>query len=152
MPIFVYLDIISPISPEDGETYTTSTIPVDIVSNATTVVYNVKNGTQWVFSTNQTYSGSTNMTGFVNGTYTFYAWATVDSVTVENYVGFNVTIPETPPQSVTLNIIEPKNMTYTTGSIDVEISTNATSVEYNIKRGDFWIYPTKRLPATLLLD
>ena len=222
VPIFVTLNIIEP---SEDETYTTSTIPVEIDSNATTVVYNVKNGTEWVFPTNQTYSGPTSMTGFVNGTYTFYAWALAPA-TAEDSVNFTVAIPETsptyytltvitptggsinatngsylagtvigllatpdsgytfanwringvnqtdnpisltmdqdytveaffvlvtpppppppPPQTVTLNIIKPKNMTYTTGSIDVEISTNATSVEYNIKRGDSWIYSTNQ--------
>ena len=38
--------------------------------------WNVKNGTSWIYGSNQTYTGATSASGFVNGTsYTFYAWA-----------------------------------------------------------------------------
>jgi len=60
-------------------TYTTSTVPVEISASGgtiDTIWWNCKNGTSWIYGTNQTYTAPTSMTGFVNGTsYTFYAWA-----------------------------------------------------------------------------
>jgi len=58
--------------------YVTSTIPVEIFAQGGTIDkiwYNVKNGSNWVYGSNLTYTVVTTMTDFVDGTYTFYAWA-----------------------------------------------------------------------------
>jgi len=60
-------------------TYSASTISVDILASGGTIDkiwWNCKNGTTWIYGSNQTYTAPTSMTGFVNGTsYIFYAWA-----------------------------------------------------------------------------
>jgi peptidylprolyl isomerase len=48
--------------------------------------YNCKNGTSWIYASNQTYTVSTYMTNFVNGTqYIFYAWANATDGTVDQF-------------------------------------------------------------------
>jgi hypothetical protein len=60
-------------------TYTIPTVSVQLSASGgtiDTIWWNCKNGTSWIYGTNQTYTTPTSMTGFVNGTsYTFYAWA-----------------------------------------------------------------------------
>ena len=59
-------------------TYTSSSVSVSLSASGTidTIWWNCKNGTSWIYGTNQTYTVPTSMTGFVDGTsYTFYAWA-----------------------------------------------------------------------------
>lgn len=58
-----------------NQTYTVSTIAVSLTStNADATWYNVKNGSSWVYTYNQTYSAATSITGYTDGTYTFYAF------------------------------------------------------------------------------
>jgi len=60
-------------------TYSSSIISVSLSATGgtiDTIWYNCKNGTTWIYGSNQTYTVATSMTGFVNGTtYSFYAWA-----------------------------------------------------------------------------
>lgn len=63
-------------------TYQTTTVPVSLSSSAgifgtiDKTWYNLKNGSNWVYGTNQTYTTVTSMTNIVNGTeYEFYAYA-----------------------------------------------------------------------------
>ena len=60
-------------------TYTSSTVSVELYASGGTIDeiwWNCKNGSSWIFGSNQTYTVPTSMTGFVIGTsYTFYAWA-----------------------------------------------------------------------------
>ncbi len=57
--------------------------------------WNCKNGSSWIYGSNQTYFLPTDMLGFVNGTaYTFYAWAnnTDGNYGMETYTdNFNIT-------------------------------------------------------------
>jgi hypothetical protein len=83
--------------------YETSTIPIEITANGGNIEmiwYNCKNGTVWVYPSNQTYAEPTNMYGFVNGTYTFYAWANnTDANSDQETVTFTVSIPSIPPET-----------------------------------------------------
>ena len=60
-------------------TYTSSSVSVSLSASGgtiNTIWWNCKNGTSWIYGTNQTYTVPTSMTGFVDGaSYTFYAWA-----------------------------------------------------------------------------
>jgi hypothetical protein len=60
-------------------TYSTPTISVQLSASGgtiDTIWWNCKNGTSWIYGSNQTYTVPTSMTGFVNGSsYTFYGWA-----------------------------------------------------------------------------
>jgi len=71
--------IVVTITSPTNTTYTTSTISVQISATGgtiDTILWNCKNGTTWIYGSNQTYTVPTSMTGFVDGTsYTFYAWA-----------------------------------------------------------------------------
>ena len=68
-----------------NSTFSFSSIPVILTPNVTggaldKIWYNCKNGTSWIYASNQTYTDraymSDFMTNFVNGThYIFYAWA-----------------------------------------------------------------------------
>jgi len=77
-------------------TYSTSTIPVQIIAGGgtiDTIWYNVKNASDWVYVLNQTYTSPTSMTGFVNGAYTFYGWANNTDLDIdEKTVEFTVSI------------------------------------------------------------
>jgi len=83
-------------------TYTNETIPVQISATGGTIDkiwWNCKNGSSWIYGSNQTYTTPTSMTGFVNGTsYTFYGWANnTDGNMDEQIVWFTVQIIITPP-------------------------------------------------------
>jgi peptidylprolyl isomerase len=71
-----------------NSTYSSSSIPVMLTANVTggtldKIWYNCKNGTSWIYASNQTYTVSSYMTNFVNGTqYIFYAWANATDGTV----------------------------------------------------------------------
>ena len=59
-------------------TYTTSSVTVGFSATGGTIDtrwYNVYDGAAWKYTLNQTFTTTTTMTGFTNGTYTFYAWA-----------------------------------------------------------------------------
>ncbi len=67
------------ISSPTNTTCTSSSISVSFTATGDVIDqywFNCKNGTDWVYGSNQTYIGTTTMTGFTNkATYTFYAWA-----------------------------------------------------------------------------
>ena len=78
-------------------TYASSSIPVYLLASGGTIdkiVYNVKNGSSWIYANNLTYTGSTTLTGYVNGTsYNMTVWAnnTYGNVGTAN-VSFSVAI------------------------------------------------------------
>jgi hypothetical protein len=81
---FKYLNITAPevtviVTYPANTTYSTPTISVQLSASGgiiDTIWWNCKNGTSWIYGTNQTYTAPTSMTEFVNGaSYTFYAWA-----------------------------------------------------------------------------
>lgn len=87
-------------------TYSTSTIPVSfsVSTNGTlqSRTYNVKYQGSWIYPTNQTYTAHTNMPYFWDGTFTFYAWATIlEGESDEKTVNFSVQI--LPIGTVTIN-------------------------------------------------
>jgi hypothetical protein len=78
-------------------TYPSSTVSVQFSASGGTIDvlwWNCKNGTDWIYGSNQTYTTPTSMTDFVNGTsYTFYAWANNTlAMTGETTVMFTVQI------------------------------------------------------------
>ena len=84
-----------------NKTYTSKTVPVTFSAEDGVIDemwFNCKNGSTWVFTSNQTYIAPTNMTGFVSGTYTFYAWANnTESVLGYSNTTFTIVTPPTPP-------------------------------------------------------
>jgi cyclophilin family peptidyl-prolyl cis-trans isomerase len=85
-----------------NSTYSFSSIPVILTTDVTggtldKIWYNCKNGTSWIYASNQTYTVSTYManfmTDFVNGSqYIFYAWANAtDGTLVQLSNSFSVT-------------------------------------------------------------
>lgn len=75
---YTYAGISIEITFPENVTYYSSSIPVSFVASGGTIDdlwFNCDNASTWVYASNQTYSGVTYMTGFINGTYTFYAWA-----------------------------------------------------------------------------
>jgi hypothetical protein len=90
--------VIVTITNPTNTTYTISTVSVEISASGGTIDkiwWNCKNGTSWIYGTNQTYTAPTSMTGFVDGaSYTFYAWANnTDGEWDEETVMFTVGIP-----------------------------------------------------------
>lgn len=86
------------VSDPTNTTYITSSVPVNFTASGWTIDqrwFNCKNGTSWIYGSNQTYAAPTSMTGFVDGSsYTFYAWANDTVGTVgQSTVMFSVTIP-----------------------------------------------------------
>jgi hypothetical protein len=82
-------------------TYDTTTISVSFMASGGTIDqkwFNVKNGTTWVYASNQTYPELEMPTGFINGTsYTFYGWANnTDGTIGVATVMFSVQIPIQP--------------------------------------------------------
>ena len=77
-------------------TYSLGTIPVQFSASGGTIDhlwFNCKNGSNWVYVSNQTYTTSTNMTGFVEGSYTFYGYANnTDGTSTSENVSFSVSI------------------------------------------------------------
>jgi hypothetical protein len=105
-PVLVTLTITSP----TNTTYTSSTISVQLsasVSGSTLdkIWWSCKNGTSWVYASNNTYTVTTQMTGFVNSAqYTFYAWANAtDGTTSYQTVMFSVSISSAGIVQVTVN-------------------------------------------------
>ena len=89
----VGITIVSP----TNTTYSSSSISVSLAASGgtiDTIWWNCKNGTTWIYGSNQTYTVPTSMTGFVIGTsYTFYAWANnTDGNSDEETVMFTVQI------------------------------------------------------------
>jgi hypothetical protein len=80
-----------------NNSYTTPTVPVQLSASGgtiDTIWWNCKNGTTWIYGSNQTYTVPTSMTGFVDGaSYTFYGWANnTDGEWDEETVMFTVLI------------------------------------------------------------
>jgi hypothetical protein len=69
--------------------------------------YNCKNGSSWIYVSNQTYITATTMSGFVNGTsYTFYAFANnTDGIEGQATVMFSVEVPYQPTGGTTSIIV-----------------------------------------------
>jgi hypothetical protein len=90
------------ISNPQNTTYSSSTIPVTLSASGGTIDkiwYNVYNGSAWLYPSNLTYTVSTSMLNFVNGTdYKFYGWANnTDGISSESTVMFSVSIYVPPP-------------------------------------------------------
>jgi len=74
-PPFVYLAVASP---EEFKTYSTGNISVEMYAEGGTIDkiwFNCKNDTDWIFGSNQTYTGITQMTDLPQASYVFYGWA-----------------------------------------------------------------------------
>ena len=135
------------ISQPTNMTYTTGGILVSLSTSGGVVdkiLFNVKNGSSWVYASSIEYTAPYFMTGFANGTYTFYGYAnnTAGYLDTETVV-FSVAIPAsgTSPGLPTVAIGKPQNMTYLTSTIPVSLSsTNADAVWWNIKNGSSWVY------------
>jgi hypothetical protein len=89
----VGITIVSP----TNTTYSSSSISVSLAASGgtiDTIWWNCKNGSSWIYGSNQTYTVPTDMTGFTVGTsYTFYAWANnTDGNSDEETVMFTVQI------------------------------------------------------------
>lgn len=138
-PASVSLTVTSP----TNTTYSSNSISVSLSASGGTIDkiwWNCKNGTNWIYGSNATYTVPTSMTGFVNGTsYMFYGWAnnTVGN-SDEKTVGFSVQIPP-----VTISITLPANTTYSSGTITVNFTASGGTIDdqwYNCKNGSSWIY------------
>lgn len=135
--------VVVTVSAPTNTTYYSSTISISLSASGGTISviwWNCKNGTSWIYGSNQTYTVPTSMTGFVNGTaYTFYAWAnnTLGSED-EATVGFTVTI-----YIVEVTVTAPTATTYSFGTITVTFSATGGTIDtlwWNCKNGSDWIY------------
>jgi hypothetical protein len=77
--------------------YAPSSVPVEISAGGGSIDkiwWNCKNGSNWIYGSNQTYTVAINATGFIIGTsYSLYAWANnTDGSTDEDLVMFSVAI------------------------------------------------------------
>jgi hypothetical protein len=147
----VVLTITAPIA----TTYTSENVTVTLSASGGTIDviwYNFKNGSNWVYITNQTYSTSIVKTGFKNGTYTFVAWANnTDGDSDREQVTFTIAIPAI---LVTLTITSPTNTTYTSGSVTVTLSASGGTIDkiwFNVKNGTSWVYPSNQTYATTIV-
>lgn len=90
------------ISNPQNTTYSSSTIPVTLSAVGGTIDkiwYNMYNSSAWLYPANLTYTVTTSMLNFVNGTdYKFYAWANnTDGISSESTVMFSIGIYVIPP-------------------------------------------------------
>lgn len=113
-------------------TYYSSTISVAFSAYGDTIDklwYNCKNGSSWIYGSNQTYTVPTSMTGFVNGTnYTFYGFANnTEGDEGQATVTFSVAIPSS--TSVTVIVTYPANTTYTTSTVSVQVSASGGTID-----------------------
>ena len=76
VPPIVTEPVLSVIQPFN-KTYATGNVPVELSTSGTVdaVWFNIKNGSAWIYTVNQTYTAATSLTGFVNGSYVFYGFA-----------------------------------------------------------------------------
>lgn len=123
------------ISNPQNTTYSTSTIPVSITAVGGTIDkiwYNMYNGSAWLYPVNLTYTVSTSMLNFVNGTdYKFYGWANnTDGISSESTVMFSVGIyvlPPPPSNYVAVALNGPSNGYSTTETVITFTYTPYTS-------------------------
>ncbi|MFA5365385.1 MAG: hypothetical protein WC325_09430 [Candidatus Bathyarchaeia archaeon] len=75
VPPVIIEPVLSVIQPFN-KTYATGNVPVELSTSGTVdaVWFNVKNGSAWIYTVNQTYTAATSLTGFVNGSYVFYGF------------------------------------------------------------------------------
>lgn len=110
-------------------TYTTTGITVNLSTSGnatvTSLTWNCKNGSTWIYGSNQTYTIEIVKSGFVNGTsYKFYGWATSEEgVTAETTVMFSETIPPT-IYTISITITNPQATIYTSPYIPIQLSTS----------------------------
>jgi len=85
------------VSAPENTTYGTHYVSVNLSAVGGTIDqiwYNCWNGSDWIYGSNQTYSTTTTMENFANGTYLFYGWANnTDGYSDQETVWFSVTIP-----------------------------------------------------------
>lgn len=113
----------------------------------------------WVYGPSQNYTSPYYLSGFVNGSYTLYAFAnnTVGSI-ASTSAPFIVSVSDVPAVIVppTLTLVKPVNSTYTRGSVPVEFSWTGTVdvAWYNVKNGSDWVYSINQTytGATSLTD
>ena len=118
------------INPQNG-TYTTSSIPVYLSASGGTIDkiwWNCKNGTSWIYPSNQTYLMQTSASAFQNGTdYTFVGWANNSLGTLgSSQVMFTVAIPAV---NVVVTITSPTNTTYPSSSVSVSLSASGGTID-----------------------
>ena len=137
-PNIVSISIVNP----QNITYSSTSIPVSLTFSGgyfQAAWFNVRNGSSWVYGVNQTYAAGTNITGYVDGTYVFYAYANSTAGTVSSAsVAFSVSVPP-----VTIAITNPQNLTYTTSTVPVALSFSGGSLLqawYNVRNGSSWVY------------
>lgn len=134
------------------EYYVSSTVPVEFSASGGTIDkywYNLKNDTNWVYVSNQTYTTPTTMTGLVNGVlYTLYAYAnnTYGDVGVTT-VRFNIDLAGYKATSGSIDHIQAK----------VEVANSAGGGNVYIPSGNFsimmnssWIDPVYGRPLGIL--
>jgi hypothetical protein len=102
--------------------------------------FNIWTGTAWVYTSNQTYTGSTSiLLSSLWLSYTFTAWANNTGGSIgTNSVVFSV-------ESIVITITYPEAITYTVSSIPIEFSatpsTTAIDVKWwNILQGSSWLF------------
>jgi hypothetical protein len=148
----VTLTIISP----TNTTYTTNSINVTLSAIGGTISriwYNVKNGTNWVYGSNQTYTTSVIKTGYTIGSYTFVCWANnTQGATDRKQVTFTISSAG----AVTLTIISPANNTvYTSGSINVTLSASGGTIQriwFNVENGTSWVYGSNQTYTSSVIE
>jgi peptidylprolyl isomerase len=120
-----------------NSTYSSSSIPVMLTANVTggtldKIWYNCKNGTSWIYDSNQTYATTSYMRDFVSGTqYTFYAWANATDGTVGNSTNI-FSILRTPTRIMLVTSM---------GNITIEMFDDMPITFYNFKNlTQFGIY------------
>jgi len=140
-------------------TYTSSSVPIEFTSSGGTIDkqwWNVKNASEWVYETNQTYTTPTTAEDFVDGSYQFWTYANnTGAASVVDNLNFTVDIPATP---IYLTITSPTAVEYPTSSVYVELTASGGTVDtiwYNLKVSGEWIYETNQIytaPTTLTLS
>ena len=141
-PNIVSISIVNP----QNITYSSTSIPVSMTFSGgllSAAWFNVRNGSSWVYGTNQTYSTAVNIAGYFDGTYVFYCYAKSTAGTESSTsVTFSVSVP-----AVNIAITNPQNITYTTSTIPVTLTfSGGTLVQawYNVRNGSSWIYASNQ--------
>ncbi len=129
-------------------------VDLDVVTNDTgtpTTFYNFKNGTDWIFASNKTYTGTLAETGFINGIYTIYAYVnTTQGNIFSNSTVFSVAYSPEPtptptptynPLEPSLSIVAPKNQSYVGDDVRLRLTyaSDYSNVTFNVYNGT-WLY------------
>jgi hypothetical protein len=155
----IIITIVNPIA----TTYTSSSINATISVSVTggtldKRIYNVLNASNWVYASNQTYTTSVEMTGFVSGSYSFWVWVNATDGTLNSTnVDFSISIPVSGHPAfrvVNANGIVIQRVTFINCTIGIQLDGSSSNNEFygNNMTGCTWKFIWNGTVTALIHD